>query len=99
MRESDMALDIIREKGPGGEFLSHAHTFQHMRQLSRPELFDRRARQDWQELQLPDIVERAYDRAAEVLKTHMPPPVDPAVNQEVDQIIEEYMATYEESGN
>jgi trimethylamine--corrinoid protein Co-methyltransferase len=96
MRESDMALDIIREKGPGGEFLSHAHTFQHMRQLSRPELFDRRARKDWQELQIPDIVERAYDRAGAVMNTHMPPPVDPAVNQAVEQIIEEYMATYEE---
>ena len=96
MGEDDMALDMIKEKGPGGEFLSHPHTLQHMRQLSCPKLFDRRSRRDWQELQHPDVVERAYDRAAEILKTHKSLDVDPAISQEVDQIIEEYMATQEE---
>jgi trimethylamine--corrinoid protein Co-methyltransferase len=99
MSESDMALDIIREKGPGGEFLSHSHTLQHMQQLSCPKLFDRRPRQNWQELQLTDIVERAYDQAGEVLNTHAPPAVDPGVYQEVDQIIREYMAIHEENAN
>ncbi len=98
MGEDDMALDIIKEKGHGGEFLSHPHTLQHMRQLSCPKLFDRRSRRDWQELQHPDVVERAYDRAAEILKTYNPLNVDPAVSQEVDQIIEEHMATQEEAG-
>ena len=98
MREDDIELDIIKEKGHGGEFLSHPHTFQHMRQLSCPKFFDRRTRQDWQEQQIPDIVERAYDRAGKVLNTHIPRPVDSAVNQEVDQIIEEYVATHEKAG-
>jgi trimethylamine--corrinoid protein Co-methyltransferase len=97
MGESGMALDIIREKGPGGEFLSHSHTLQHMQQLSCPKLYVRRPRQSWQELPLTDIVERAYDKAGQVLNTHIPPAVDPGVNQEVDQIIQEYMSNYKES--
>ena len=96
MGKDDMALDMIKEKGPGGEFLSHPHTLQHMRQLSCPKLFDRRSRRDWQELQHPDVVQRAYDRADEILKTHKSLDVEPAIRQEVDQIIEEYMATQKE---
>ncbi|MFC2046076.1 trimethylamine methyltransferase family protein, partial [Chloroflexota bacterium] len=36
-----MALDVIAEVGPGGEFLTHRHTLRHMRQASQVTLFDR----------------------------------------------------------
>jgi trimethylamine--corrinoid protein Co-methyltransferase len=99
MQDSERALDIIKEKGPGGEFISHPHTLEYMRQLSCPKLFDRRPRLNWQEIKPLDIVERAYDRARDVLNTHTPPPIDPRVKEEVDQIIQEYMAIHKENAN
>lgn len=99
MEDSDRALDIIRQTGPGGEFLSHPHTLQHMRQLSCPTLFDRRFRSSWQETKYRNIVERAYNRAREVLDTHVPPPVNHEVKTEVDRIIQEYMAIHKETAN
>jgi hypothetical protein len=39
-----MALALIKEKGPGGEFLSSQHTMERMRKLSNPKFFDRRDR-------------------------------------------------------
>jgi trimethylamine--corrinoid protein Co-methyltransferase len=87
-----MAADVISEVGPGGEFLSHEHTLQHMRELSEVTLFDRRSREAWQSLKIPDIVERAYAGAREILAAHEPPPVSRETRAEVGEIIAEYLA-------
>jgi trimethylamine--corrinoid protein Co-methyltransferase len=39
--EGDFALDLINEVGPGGEYLTHNHTFEHFRDVWYPTLFDR----------------------------------------------------------
>ena len=39
-----LALDVIHEVGPGGDFLSSSHTLQHFRQMWRPALFSRLGR-------------------------------------------------------
>jgi trimethylamine--corrinoid protein Co-methyltransferase len=92
LSDSQMAADVISEVGPGGEFLSHEHTLQHMRELSQVTLFDRRSREAWQSLKISDIVERAYARAREILATHEPPPVSRETRGEVREIIAEYLA-------
>ena len=38
---STLAVDVIDEVGPGGNFLSTAHTLQHFRSVWQPSLFDR----------------------------------------------------------
>ena len=89
---AQMALDIISEVGPGGEFLSHEHTLQHMRERSQVTLFDRRSREAWSSLRMPDLIDRAYTRAREILATHEPPPVSEETRSEVEEIIAEYLA-------
>jgi trimethylamine--corrinoid protein Co-methyltransferase len=87
-----MALDVIAEVGPGGEFLTHDHTFQHMREGSQVTLFDRRSREAWGNLETPDVVERARGRARQILAAHEPPPVSEQTRVEVQEIIAEYLA-------
>jgi trimethylamine--corrinoid protein Co-methyltransferase len=89
---AQMALDIISEVGPGGEFLSHEHTLQHMRERSQVTLFDRRSREAWSSLRMPDLIDRAYTRAREILATHEPPPVSEETRSEVERIIAEHLA-------
>ena len=89
---AQMALDVIAEVGPGGEFLTHDHTFQHMREGSQVTLFDRRSREAWSKLEVPEIVERAYARARHLLATHEPPPVSEETRAQVKEIIAEYLA-------
>ncbi len=83
LTEAQMALDVIAEVGPGGEFLTHDHTLQHMRERSQVTLFDRRSREAWSNLESPDIVERAYARARHLLATHEPPPVSEQTRAQV----------------
>jgi trimethylamine--corrinoid protein Co-methyltransferase len=92
LSDAQMALDVIAEVGPGGEFLTHDHTFQHMREGSQVTLFDRRSREAWGNLETPDVVERARGRARQILAAHEPPPVSEQTRVEVQEIIAEYLA-------
>jgi len=85
-----LALDVIRETGPGGNLLGHDHTYKNFRSLSRAKLFDRQTRGSWAAMEQPNIVERAYAAAKERYENHQPAPVKEEVKQEVAEIIEKY---------
>jgi trimethylamine---corrinoid protein Co-methyltransferase len=68
-----MAVDLIQEVGPGGTYISHKHTFQHMHQMSQSKLFDRRSRESWlKATEGKEIMEAAYDEAKRIIDTHHP---------------------------
>ncbi len=86
-----MALDLIKEVGPSGEFMTHDHTFNHMRNMSRADLFDRMDRDAWLERTGgKDLVERAYEKARWILENHRPPPLPKGVAETMRSIVEEY---------
>lgn len=87
-----IALDVTREVGPGGDFISTDHTREHMREYFQPVLFDRHMRDTWNDLGMKNLVERAYAAARERIDTHQPPPVPPEVEQEIEEIIEAYLS-------
>jgi trimethylamine--corrinoid protein Co-methyltransferase len=89
LTDAQLALDVIAEVGPGGEFLSHDHTLRHMRERSQVTLFDRRARDAWRNQETPDVVARAYAQARHILATHEPPPVSEGTRAEVQEIVAE----------
>lgn len=47
--DENLAVDVIRAVGPGGNFLGQRHTRQHMRQRWQPTLIDRRPYNVWEE--------------------------------------------------
>ena len=65
-----IAFDVIKAVGHGGEFVTHPHTFKHMRQHSQNDLFDRKSRDGWIAGGSKDIVEKAYARAAHIIDNH-----------------------------
>ena len=46
--DETLAVDVIREVGPFGDFLCHKHTLQWMRSQSQPEFIDRTRRETWE---------------------------------------------------
>jgi len=81
-----LALDVIREVGPGGNFLAHKHTRQHMRERWQPTLMDRRPYNVWEEHR-DGARDWALDQARRVLQEHRPPGLDPALAAELRGII------------
>ena len=87
--DESLAVDVIREVGPFSDFLSHDHTFKHMRHQSRPELIDRSTREDWELAGQTNIHQRAMDKARHILEHHQPDPLPDSVAREIRAIIED----------
>ena len=84
--DETLALNVIAAVGPGGNFLKQKHTLKHMREHWVPQFMDRRPYEAWEEKKdgAPDW---ARLKAQEILATHQPDPLDPAVSAELGRII------------
>jgi len=89
VNDETLALDVIGEIGPFGDFLSHDHTLAHMREQSQPALIDRRVREDWLASGAGTIHDRALEKARRILETHVPDPLPEGVAGELSRIIGE----------
>jgi trimethylamine---corrinoid protein Co-methyltransferase len=73
----DLALDVIRDVGPGGHFLAHRHTREHVRDF-RPTL--------WQRDPAP-ACDAARDEFRRLAAEHEPEPLPDDVFAELDEIV------------
>lgn len=86
-----LALDVIREVGPGGEFVTHDHTFDHFKDVWYPELFYRGGEKAWHAgrlnaTQIP-FEGRLQARALALMEAHQPQLLPEAVAGEIDSIL------------
>ncbi len=86
VNDETLALDTIRNVGPGGNFLSQKHTLKHMREIFIPQYMDRRPYNVWEEKQ-DDGCDWALEKARKLLNTHRPEALDPAISAELKRII------------
>ncbi len=76
-----------REVGPGGHFFGVAHTQSRFRTaFHKPMLSDWRNYETWQEAGSPELPSKANRIWKEMLAAYEPPPMDPAVREELDGI-------------
>lgn len=91
-----MAVDTIQEVGPGGEFLTLPHTFQHMRENQNwPQIFNRDSESVWKLEGSKSIDEVAREKAKELIAKPNPAPLSDSVQEELAYIIKQ---TEEELG-
>ncbi len=85
--DETLALDILKEVGPGGEFLSHDHTFDHWKEWFRPTIIDRSNFEVWSESGSKTYNDRLEPEVDRILETHEPDPLDENIVQEMKKII------------
>ncbi len=83
-----MALDVIGQVGPGGHFLEHPHTYQHFRANWVPELFDRAARDDWEQEGGLTMADKANAKIRNILDNHQPEPLADGIKEALDAVIQ-----------
>jgi len=87
--EASLALDAMREVGPGGHFFGAAHTQARFRTaFHKPMLSDWRNWEAWQEAGSPQVPEKANRIWKELLAAYEPPPMDPAIAEELTAFVE-----------
>lgn len=84
--DETLALEAIRNVGPGGNFLAQKHTKRHMRNLWQHTLMDRRPYNEWEERR-DGARDWAREKARDILATHEPEPLDPKLEDELKRII------------
>jgi trimethylamine--corrinoid protein Co-methyltransferase len=85
-----LAVDVIREIGPGGEYLTHDHTMEYfMTEHWDAKLGVRLPRDLWKEKGAMDIRAKARQTYKNILATHQPKPLAPEVQKKLQQIVEQ----------
>jgi trimethylamine--corrinoid protein Co-methyltransferase len=89
VNEETLALDVINQVGPDGDFLGNKHTLKNFRQDWYPSLFERRNYDGWKKDGGKTMRQRAREKALEILAQHKPEPLPDAVVKSLDQIVEQ----------
>jgi trimethylamine--corrinoid protein Co-methyltransferase len=83
-----LALDAIRDVGPGGHFFGTAHTLaRYENAFYSPLISDWRNNETWVEAGSPTAFDRANKIYKETLANYERPPIDPAVEEELDAFV------------
>jgi len=90
VNEETLALDLIHEIGPKGDYLSCDHTMAHMHETATPRLFDRRVRAEWEADGGTSVYQRATEEAERVLREHQVPSLPDEATAEMDAITAAY---------
>jgi trimethylamine---corrinoid protein Co-methyltransferase len=88
--EESLAIELIEKVGPGGAFLTKEHTRQHhRRELLTPDLITRASRETVEEKDMPDLVDKARQKARQILEEHSVPALTEQVKEQLDAIVAE----------
>ncbi len=82
-----LALEVIHQVGPGGDFLTARHTLSHFRELWQPALMSRQRMDDWVSAGSRTLGERLRDKTMAVLDSHQPEPLPDSVKEEIAYIL------------
>jgi trimethylamine--corrinoid protein Co-methyltransferase len=83
-----LAVDVVRDVGPGGDFLAHRHTAKQVRKAQwRPTILNRQGHRRWLEEGGLDLKEKARRKALQLLAEHEPAPLDAAVAARIDALV------------
>ena len=88
INEDTLALDVIHEVGPDGQFMEMQHTALHCRDDWYPELFDRNGYDRWAEEGGLTLQDRAGKKVEEILEGYTPRPIPEKVKQAWEDIID-----------
>lgn len=86
--DESLALELIAEKGPEGQYLETEHTHKHFRERWYPDLFERKTYDMWASEGEKALAERASDRVAQIILEHKPEPLPPDLVNQLRKIVE-----------
>ncbi len=87
--EETLAVDVVRQVGPGGDFLTAKHTKRHVRSGQwRPTIINRQGHVRWLEEGGLDLREKARRKALKLLAEHEPARLREEVRARIDAIVD-----------
>jgi trimethylamine--corrinoid protein Co-methyltransferase len=88
INDDTLALDVIDEVGPDGDFLGTKHTLQHFQERWYPTLIDHDYYEGWAKKGSRDLGRRAAERVDQILLEHRREPLPEKVKAALMEIVE-----------
>jgi trimethylamine--corrinoid protein Co-methyltransferase len=86
-----LAVDVMKNVGIGGDFLSEMHTARHCRtEMHLPKYSNTMAYDAWVSRGSKDLVDRIDDNLQKILDTHRIEPLSSVVKKDIDAILNEH---------
>ncbi len=96
--DETLALDVIREVGPGGNFLTHPHTARSFKkEFFLTDVFERMSYQTWRTREVRGMEEHCREKARRILAGHDSRALHRGEEKVVDEIVGEAVARIRES--
>lgn len=90
--QESLALDVVDELGPTGNYLTHAHTMRHFRQPFYSKLADKGTYSQWEQRGATTMEERAAQQVDKILDAHQVEPLPASVQQDIQKIVDREQA-------
>ena len=82
-----LALDVIDQVGPGGDYLSTDHTLRHFRECWYPNIIDRDSYHSWTAAGRPIAIEKARQVARDTIANYVPEQLPQSVLEKLHGIV------------
>lgn len=86
--DETLALDVIEELGPTGNYLEHPHTLRHFREPYYSKLADKNVYAVWESQGATTMDARAAKQVEDILASHQPPHLPDDVRRAVHAVVE-----------
>jgi trimethylamine--corrinoid protein Co-methyltransferase len=85
--DETLALDVIDELGPTGNYMSHDHTLRHFKEAYYSKIIDKNPYSIWQKRGATSMEQRAAKVVDDLLSKHQVAPLPPEVQAELKRIV------------
>jgi trimethylamine---corrinoid protein Co-methyltransferase len=85
--EEALALDVIHDVGPTGNFTNNKHTFRNFRKIFYGPVFDTRIFQAWEKDGSKPLQTVLIEKVNNILETHQPEPLEAKITQQIEEIL------------
>ena len=85
--DETLALDVIAEAGPEGQYLKTKHTLKHYKQRWYPNFFERMNYESWLSKGGKNFTERTSEQITTILTEHKPEPLPSTIKKRLGEIV------------
>jgi trimethylamine--corrinoid protein Co-methyltransferase len=85
--DETLALDVIDELGPSGDYLSHDHTLRHYKEPFYSRLADKGTHSQWVDRGATTMEHRAAQQVDEILQSHKAEPLPADIKRDIKKIV------------
>jgi len=86
--DETLALNVVDELGPTGDYMSHEHTLRHFREPFYSELADKGTYTQWVDRGATTMEERAAQQVEKILGSHRPESLPAGIRREIKRIVQ-----------